>query len=153
MYQPKDTTDTDDTRQAPKITHSDHFINTGVNTYIQSEPMEPTIIQSGFNSRYGCNVVAKPNNFSIWDKILIHTEKNNVKSIYDIIQLLDHTYTIHVSMLSINNTIVYTNDMDIQTCTELLLDVYPKHEYIQLDITDFEGDALVVYPNIVLYCE
>ena len=56
-------------------------------------------------------------------------------------------------MLSIKNKIIYTNDMDINVCKDMLVDVYPKHEYIQLDSTDFEGDALVVHPNIVLYCE
>ena len=30
---------------------------------------------------------------------------------------------------------------------------FPKQEYIQLDVTEFEGDSLVVYPNIVLYYE
>lgn len=137
----------------PYISYTDHFINTGVNTYIQSEPMEQTLVQSGFNSRYGCNVVTKPHDFSVWDKILIHNQKNNVDTIYDIIQLLHHTYNIEVSMLSIKNKIIYTNDMDINVCKDMLVDVYPKHEYIQLDSTDFEGDALVVHPNIVLYCE
>ena len=144
----------DGSRDEPmSITHMDHFVNMGVNTHIQSEPMKQKMVRSGFNSRYGCEVITKPGDFSVWDKIMIHTERDTVHSIYDVIQLLKHTYNINVAMLSIVHTVVYTNDMDIELCKHMSLDAYPKHEYIQLDSTDFEGQSLVVYPNIVLYCE
>ena len=134
------------------IPYTDHFINMGINTFIQSTPMNKSMISSGFNNMYGCNIITKPKSFSIWDKIIIHVEEST-NNIAWLIQTLQDTYTISISILSIKDKIIYTKDLHNTCKQKLIMEDLPKQEYIQLDVTEFEGDSLVVYPNIVLYYE
>lgn len=135
------------------ITHTDHFINTSINTYIQSTPMKATNISSGFNIMYGCHIITKPDTFTIWDKIIIHLQKNtNTTTIGRLIQILKQTYDISISILSIKDKIIYSKgDKLSSNQNDSILDTYPIHEYIPIDITEFQNNSLLVYPNIVLY--
>ena len=139
---------------ATQITHADHFINMGVNTFIQSEPMDTIIMTSGFNPLYGCEVVAKPHPFSIWDKIIITCKDHCLHTLQDIIAYIQDILHIHISLLSIGQCILYMEGQEDQLYITIE-DIYKRYNdsnntYIQLNCSDFEEGALVICPTILL---
>jgi hypothetical protein len=136
------------------IVHADHFINMGVNTFIQSEPMDTVVMSSGFNSLYGCNVIVKPEPFSIWDKIMIRHKELSIYTVHDIILYIEHMLHIPISLLSVGDHIIYTAGDDNHSYISID-DIYKqynysKQNYIQFNITAFECNSLVICPNILL---
>ena len=51
---------------------TDHYVNMGINTYLQSTPQTASKHFTGkFNMIYGCEIETRPDGFNHWEKIIL----------------------------------------------------------------------------------
>ena len=136
---------------------SDHFINMGINTYLQSDPQRVNKITSGkLHPVYGCPVKVYPETLSIWDKKIISKKLDRVYNILDLVTFIEDQYDFSIDMLTMEDNILYSKHSAVQE-NRVLLSQYtflekPSSEYLEITVAAFSEEGMPIIIPKILYC-
>ena len=135
-----------------QLINYDSFINTGINLYIQSLPQKSKKFLSGeYNNLFGSTIITAPGDYiTPWDKFII---PKNVINIRDLIKYIERKCKIKISMLTINNNILYNNTSKLHNFTLTLIEIYqkfniPSENFLIFEVFAYNKNIPIILPKI-----